>query len=167
MALCKADFASGIDRIVKVQQVVAKITTIVAEQASQSDPSLHALTESFEALLSDHKDEYSALSLDEVLVGAIAQVVSLDNTPESSNRSQLRRTFSEWQPFDISTDILLSSLKQWRKAYNLPRGDDQATLSLPGSSSDGGMNGHAEREATAWESLLWNLWLPKVRAAIK
>lgn len=48
----------------------------MASQAAQPDPSLGPLAPSFEALLGEYKDEYLAMDLDEVVVGALAQVVS-------------------------------------------------------------------------------------------
>lgn len=50
--------------------------------------------------------------------------------------------------------MLLATLKPWRKAFklNIDDTDDESS---------------SERRMTAWESLLWNRWLPKVRSAIK
>jgi tuftelin-interacting protein 11 len=60
-----------------VQSLVTRIATVSAQQSSHTVPSLSALTEDFNSLLSDYKDEYLSLALDEVVVGAIAQVVSV------------------------------------------------------------------------------------------
>lgn len=81
----------------------------------------------------------------------------------------MRREFAEWQPFNVSSDILLSSLKQWRQAYNLPRSDDHDSeaLIINGSSRNGAAAVETERVMTPWEGLLWSLWLPKVRSGIK
>ena len=81
----------------------------------------------------------------------------------------MRRCFNEWQPFDASSDRLLSSLKQWRKAYNLPRTnvDDAKGLVNGGTDLNEANGSEGQRVMTAWESLLWDLWLPKVRSGIK
>ncbi|ORY26267.1 GC-rich sequence DNA-binding factor-like protein-domain-containing protein [Naematelia encephala] len=144
------DTERRIERIQKIQATTAAISRIAAEQATLSDPSLSSLTEHFETLLA-FPEEYAAFGLDEVIVGSIAQV--------------LRKAFLDWHPFDVSSDILLSSLKTWRKAYNLPRREGDAAMTTSGA----GLNSEhvdGERGMTAWESLLWSLWLPKVRSAI-
>jgi tuftelin-interacting protein 11 len=81
----------------------------------------------------------------------------------------MRSPFADWQPFDVSSDVLLTSLKPWRKAYNLPRddADDSQALIVSDVHGDGVHDGESQRSMTAWEGLLWSLWLPKVRAAIK
>ena len=108
------------------------------------------------------------MGMDEVIVGAIASVVSWD-APRFLLKLipvQMRRPFAEWQPFDLSSDALLSSLKQWKKAYNLPTTSDDQALIVNGHDAPRHLNG-VERVMTPWESLLWNIWLPKVRSAIK
>ena len=113
------------------------------------------MTASFEALLGDFKAEYVKLDLDDVVVGALAQVVS-DASFVNLRRAdaQMRQAFADWDPFDVSSDALLSTLKQWRRAYRLPAEGEPASM-------DQG------RGMTAWESLLWALWLPKVRSSVK
>ena len=66
---------SGISRIRSIQSIITDISSIASEQAVTSDPTLHPLTVHFDSLLHDFKDEYSSLALDEVIVGAIGQVV--------------------------------------------------------------------------------------------
>jgi hypothetical protein len=63
--------------LARVQILVETIANIAREQASHAEPSIAPLTDSFNELLNDFADEYEALDLDEVVVGALAQVVSL------------------------------------------------------------------------------------------
>ncbi|KAK6904434.1 hypothetical protein I204_06962 [Kwoniella mangroviensis CBS 8886] len=151
------DTDKRLTRISQIQALVENVSNIAASQSVAANPSLAPLTESFNALINDYGDEYKSQSLDDVVVAAIAQVQ--------------RRAFSEWEPFDVSTDILLSSLKTWRKAYNLPRSNDPDEFALAVNSADGigraaRKQENGERPMSAWESLLWSLWLPKVRSAI-
>ncbi|EIW66866.1 hypothetical protein TREMEDRAFT_69868 [Tremella mesenterica DSM 1558] len=144
-------------RLERISTLIESITTKAAAQAAHADPSLARLTEDFGILLNDFKDEYVALGLDDVVVGAIAQI--------------LKRSLNTWQPFEVSSDVLLSSLKPWRHAFNLPRSDnDDAQALVPSDNSSNGVNGHniinGERDMSAWETLLWTAWLPKVRSAI-
>ncbi|WVQ81525.1 hypothetical protein IAT38_003649 [Cryptococcus sp. DSM 104549] len=143
-------------RLRQIQSLVETISTLATEQAASPTPSLAPLAESFNSLVNDYSDEYKLLGLDDVVVGAIGQI--------------LRDAFAEWQPFDVSADILLSSLKTWRKAYNLPKSDEDDALALAVNGE--GIEGqkqkqqNGDRVMTAWESLLWSLWLPKVRSSI-
>jgi tuftelin-interacting protein 11 len=134
-----------ITRLTAVQALVQTISILASGQSMQTHPSLLPLSESFNTLLDEYKAEYASEQLHEVVVGAIAQV--------------MRRPFADWEPFDPSSDILLSSLKTWKRAYNL--GTNDGSDRANGSSSGG-----ANRQMTAWESLIWTLWLPKVRSTI-
>lgn len=136
-----------IDRLTKVQETVSVISELATEQSTQAHPSLAPLSDSFKLLLDEYKDEYASEQLDEVVVGAIAQV--------------MRRPFADWEPFDPSSDILLSSLKQWKRAYNLNPDDGKNESSTNGMRAD-----VPHRQMTAWESVIWTLWLPKVRSTI-
>jgi tuftelin-interacting protein 11 len=131
-ARVKLDAAAGdIKRIEAIQAAVEDVAAAAEAEARKGGTSLAGLDAPFEVLLSN-KAEYVELSLDDVVVAAIDQV--------------LGRTLAAWDPFDISSDALLAALKPWRRAFNLD------------SASTGTM--------TAWESLLWNRWLPKVRSAM-
>lgn len=133
------DAAENLRRLQRVHSLVSEIASISERTAKSDVASLEPLVEPFNRLLSEFKDEYSRLSLDDVVVGAIDLV--------------LKPTLSSWQPFDVSSDALLSSLKPWRKALKI-------STEAAGNPSD------ADREMTAWESLLWYRWLPKVRSTI-
>lgn len=124
-----------------VQSSVDEISAISQRQVVEGSTSLLHLEESFNRLLIKHEKEYRSLGLDDVIVGAIDLV--------------LRKPFAHWQPFDVSSDALLSILKPWKQAFNL----EQETTSHS-------LNEASERSMTAWESLLWQRWLPKVRSAI-
>lgn len=142
----------GIARLEQIQSHVAEIASLATAQAQQASPSLVPFQAAFDALLQGFKEEYVKLDLDDVLVGAIGQVVSRTSGIRADTKT--RTAFAEWQPFDVSSDVLLSSLKTWKHAYRLPTSESEV-------SRDQG------RGMTAWESLLWAFWLPKVRAAIK
>ncbi|OXH30890.1 tuftelin-interacting protein 11 [Cryptococcus neoformans] len=154
----KAEEASiKISRLKEIQEIVDTISHITTQQTTSSTPSLAPLFSSFELLLHKFREEYQSLKLDDVIVGAIGQI--------------LRNAFTEWRPFDVSSNVLLSSLKTWRRAYNLPEIIDNdttvATLSLEEKvATVNKIDTGGERVMTAWESLIWHLWVPKVRSAI-
>lgn len=133
--------AKEIERLQQLRSIVETISAATADDSARKDGSLHHLEESFNKLTVGYQDLYTSMGLDDVVVGSIGQV--------------LRPAFAAWEPFAISSDALLSTLKPWRKAFNLPSEDDESEQSSS-----------AERVMTAWESLLWHRWLPKVRSAI-
>ncbi|BEJ14771.1 hypothetical protein CspHIS471_0405380 [Cutaneotrichosporon sp. HIS471] len=124
-----------------VQSSLNTISTISQREVSEEPLSLRPLEDAFNRLLIDHDKEYRLLGLDDVVVGAIDVV--------------LRKPFAQWQPFDVSADALLSTLKPWKKAFN-----------LEGTTPPDAPDETSNRSMTAWESLLWHRWLPKVRSAI-
>ncbi|KIR70204.1 tuftelin-interacting protein 11 [Cryptococcus deuterogattii CA1014] len=90
---------------------------------------------------------------------------------EEISRAKAEEASTKWRPFDVSSDVLLSSLKTWKKAYNLPETIDNdtvvATLSLEDKNTTvDRVDAGGERVMTAWESLIWHQWVPKVRSAI-
>lgn len=133
------DATENLRRLSQVRGLISEIDSKTYDVASSGTPSLEPLSAPFNRLLTDFKDEYARLSLDDVVVAAIDAV--------------LKPSFTTWQPFDVSSDVLLSTLKPWRKAFKL------AVEDTPDSAS-------ADQEMTAWESLLWHRWLPKVRSTI-
>lgn len=56
---------------------ISNISTLTTTQVVQLSPSLAPLTASFDALLDQYEDDYLSMQLDDVIVGAIAQIVSL------------------------------------------------------------------------------------------
>jgi hypothetical protein len=65
-----------VNKLEQIQEIIEEIRSVAATQASQANPSLLPLSGLFERLLEQHKDDYTALDLDDVVVGAIAQIVS-------------------------------------------------------------------------------------------
>lgn len=160
----------GISRLERIQECVSAIAAVSDDRKpGSSSDILGGLTESFTSLLS-FKEEYRTMALDEVVVGAIAQTVSWTCAPNIKKLNlQTKQSFADWDPLDISSDSLLLALKRWRHAYNLPRSDtdDSGTLVTSTQAANGAGLAHTERVMTPWESLLWSLWLPRVRSSIK
>lgn len=71
------DLADGTElkKLARIQVLVETISMLAKEQASNAEPSIVPLADSFNELLDKFGDEYGSLDLDEVIVGALAQVV--------------------------------------------------------------------------------------------
>lgn len=65
----------------RIEACVQTVSTAVSEQVKSSSTSLDALSQSFMDMLS-FKTEYEEMSLDEVIVAAIAQIVSTRHMPK-------------------------------------------------------------------------------------
>lgn len=166
---CRAD-SVGVARLERIQEYVATISGLAWKPRSDAEDPLASLSESFTSLLS-FKEEYRTMALDEVVVAAIAQTVSCRKTWQivAKLTVQMKQDFADWDPLDISSDSLLLALKRWRDAYNLRRSESDESKALVASTgpTNGTFAAQVERVMTPWESLLWTLWLPRVRSSIK
>ena len=166
--------------------VVQELSTLISAYDDRPvTEQLAIFGESFDNLLSTATgEEYEVYRLDEVVVGAIAPTVSTDQTPLPSRvigskaadfvayfpHKQMKRAWSEWNPLESPT-AHLDDLKKWRRMYRLQKRDasedDARQVDLFGAASYGSSTGiTSQRTMTAFESLLWTLWLPRVRSAI-
>ena len=64
-----------IARLERINDIIADISQRATEEAMKANPKLQSLASGFDTLLDEYKAEYAALALDEVVVGAISQVV--------------------------------------------------------------------------------------------
>lgn len=65
-----------ISRLKEIQEIVDTISHVTTQQTVSSTPSLAPLSNSFELLIHKFQEEYQSLKLDDVIVGAIGQIVS-------------------------------------------------------------------------------------------
>ncbi|KDQ13045.1 hypothetical protein BOTBODRAFT_112065 [Botryobasidium botryosum FD-172 SS1] len=134
-----AEEAELISRLQKVHLVVEDISVTAKEAASLYEASLQSFTPHFEKLYGEYSKEYDAYGLDEIVVAAIVPV--------------FRRSVSAWDPLKDPTE-LADVLRQWKKILKV------TVVKDPGSQLS------LSSVMTPFESLLWNVWLPKVRSAI-
>ena len=91
-------------------------------------------------------------------------------TANSSTRlinGQMRTAWSEWEPLQ-QPELYLKELKRWKKAFRLENtsaGSGAMEVDLFENSKAFGKR--RTPEMTAFEALIWNYWLPRVRSAIK
>lgn len=156
------DFAE-IARLETITAATADVQKISAslryDERSISDQ-LALFADSFANLLNTATQaEYDQYRLDEVVVGAIAPIMK-----------------TAWADWDVLAQPMahLEDLRQWRKAYRLQKRDTDADASLQvdlfGTAANYGAaraNGKsAQRSMAAFESMLWTLWMPRIRSAI-
>ncbi|GAA5976090.1 hypothetical protein JCM10908_005383 [Rhodotorula pacifica] len=116
----------------------------------------------FDQLLGEFANEYEELGLDEVVVGAIAPI--------------LRRLWQSWDPLSAPTHTV-SQLKKFRKLFLI---DKHNPSSRSAASTDldiyaqqvraeedaEARRRQAERQMSPYETLMWTVWLPKIRSSI-
>ena len=79
---------------------------------------------------------------------------------------QVKRLLVDWRP--LEEDGILPALWKWRKAFRLAAApNDEGSVDVYGRPSSRERKAEEDREMTPYESLIWNVWLPRVRSAIK
>ncbi|KAG9022220.1 hypothetical protein FS837_006526 [Tulasnella sp. UAMH 9824] len=146
------DEAELIQRLQKVHIIVDDINSKAKEAAGLYEPTLQPFAPSVTSLIHDYSPEYEKYKLDDIVVAAIAPVV--------------RRLLTQWQPLEDPT-FLTGELRAWKPALRtsaVPREDSQVVL-YGGFKADVAKK-KEELVMTPYESLLWNVWLPKIRSCI-
>lgn len=173
-----------IARLQALQTMIAEISEISkAESSVQASGSVNPRLEAFDPvvdrLVFEFGNEFEALGLDEVVVGAIAPAVSLPTLrsrprvdcvtltdPPGVLLAQVKRLLVDWRP--LEEDGILPVLWKWRKAFRLAAAsNDEGSVDVYGRPSSRERQAEKDREMTPYESLIWNVWLPRVRSAIK
>jgi tuftelin-interacting protein 11 len=108
-------------RLQQVHLVVDDIESQAKEMKSSYDVSLEPFSVSFEKLIGLYPNEFDRYRLDEVVVAAIAPVVS-DIWQYTSTTahflSQVRRMLTQWHPLEDPT-AFVSNFRLWRKALRM------------------------------------------------
>ncbi|KZT59459.1 TFP11-domain-containing protein [Calocera cornea HHB12733] len=145
--------AELIARLQRIRIVVDQIAEDAREIASTYEPSLDPFEKSFETLLNEFSADYEKFGLDEIIVGAMTPVV--------------KRMVANWDPL-ADPETLSQPLQRWKSAFRLrPARPPDTQVQLHDRFSR--KPSQVEEKAsvmTAYESLIWNVWLPRVRSSI-
>lgn len=147
------DEAQLIARLQQIQVVANEINAKAKELAIASQVSLDPLSPLFYTLSSQYAVEVDRYRLDEIAVAAIAPLV--------------RRLVNEWSPME-SPSAFIATFRNWRALLKV-RGEEQPPdnqVDIFGTRTLAASAPAIEKPMTPFESLLWNVWLPKVRTAI-
>ncbi|KAH9818745.1 GC-rich sequence DNA-binding factor-like protein-domain-containing protein [Melampsora americana] len=124
---------------------------------------LEQFDESFNELLEflqdDQRVEYEDLNLDEIVVSALAPI--------------LRRVWQNWDVLQ-QPNLSVPELKRFKKCFRLEhdlKSSHRADSNVMTSSMDFDYENatrdiNANRKMTAYESLIWNDWVPKIRSTV-
>lgn len=159
------DFTLAHTGIARLQQLTKVATAIQQHSTSLAydDRPLQEQMQTFSDLFSQllnvaTEDEYQQYRLDEVIVAALAPL--------------LKRAWQEWDVLSEPT-LYLAELKKWKKAFRCRqrRSDTSNAVGLFGSYSSAKptsplMTPMNDPKMTAFEVLLWTMWMPRVRSAI-
>ncbi|KAG6832255.1 hypothetical protein H0H87_002151 [Tephrocybe sp. NHM501043] len=139
-----ADEAELIERLQKVQLVANDINSKSKELSSMYEVSLEPFSPLFYGLVDQFSREMERYRLDEIIVAAIAPIV--------------RRMVASWNPLE-DPNAFVSTFRTWRRALRVNTEETPVETQVD-------VYGTTERKMTPFESLLWNVWLPKVRTCI-
>ncbi|KAJ9124319.1 hypothetical protein QFC22_001119 [Naganishia vaughanmartiniae] len=141
-------------RLQSIHAITQHISSLATDLSpmDEEDP-LNKFEDDFTKLIEEFRAEYDEYDLDEVLVGAISQA--------------LAPLFRDFEPLKGSP-VLLRSLQRWKRAYRYSETDRSESRSLEayGATHSANENGSQAGVMTPFESLIYHLWLPKVRSAI-
>ncbi|KAG5350269.1 hypothetical protein C0989_011837 [Termitomyces sp. Mn162] len=148
-----ADEAELIERLQKVQLVANDINAVAKELSSMYEATLEPFSSLFYGLVDQFSHEFERYRLDEIVVAAIAPIV--------------RRMVASWNPLEDPT-AFVSTFRTWRRALrvNTEEPPPELQVDVYGSKIVQAPLTSIERPMTPFESLLWNVWLPKVRTCI-
>jgi tuftelin-interacting protein 11 len=140
-----------ISRLQQMSLVVDEINTKSRELASVYEATLDDFSPLFSNLL-QFPTEFCRHRLDEIVVAAIAPTI--------------RRMVAQWNPL-VDPSTLVSTFRTWKQALkvNTAEQSPQTQVSLYGAGVVVAVP-VVEQPMTPFESLLWNVWLPKVRTSI-
>ncbi|KAF8906195.1 GC-rich sequence DNA-binding factor-like protein-domain-containing protein [Gymnopilus junonius] len=147
------DEAEMIARLQRIQLVANDINEKAKEISSLYEVSLEPFSPSVTTLIHDYSSEYEKYGLDDIVVGAIAPV--------------MRRMVANWNPLE-DPSLFLPTLRSWRRALKINDEEPKVNTSVDvyGTVTTVTSPVNLERPMTPFESLLWNVWLPKVRTSI-
>lgn len=137
-----------------MQIIAEEINGLSNAVASDYDATLDPFSPALFRLVADYPAEFDRYRLDEIVVAAIAPLV--------------RRQVTHWRPLEDPM-FILATLRTWKKALRLDISDEtgmQVDQYGPTRSAIAPNASPIERMMTPFESLLWNVWLPKVRSCI-
>ncbi|KAF8347814.1 GC-rich sequence DNA-binding factor-like protein-domain-containing protein [Amanita rubescens] len=148
------DEAELISRLQQVSLVVNDIQSLSQELSSVYEISLEPFTPYVYKLVSQFSDEFDKCQLDEIIVAAIAPFV--------------RRMVANWNPLQ-DPSAFASTFRSWRRALRIKTAEDKppsTQLDVFGREVPATSDPEDHAFMTPFESLLWTVWLPKVRTAI-
>jgi hypothetical protein len=140
----------GIQKLKEIQEIVKRMEQISRE----ADPEEFMVPKSFEVfdplvdtLTGLYPDEYAEYSLDEVVVGAIAQSVcnfvlfasvSVQYAELDAICLQLRRAWMTWDPLREPA-MFVNELKKWKEAFRIqpPHAEDDGQMDIDGFARNG------------------------------
>ncbi|KAH7914611.1 TFP11-domain-containing protein [Hygrophoropsis aurantiaca] len=147
-----ADEADLISRLQQVTLTVDEISSRAKELASVYEATLDSFSPLFSKLLLEFPVEFQRYRLDEIVVAAIAPIV--------------RRIIAQWNPLEDPFG-LIATFRTWKQALKINNVEEapQTQVDVYGTKTVLAPV-QIEQPMTPFESLLWNIWLPKVRSCI-
>ncbi|KZT25280.1 TFP11-domain-containing protein [Neolentinus lepideus HHB14362 ss-1] len=145
--------AELIERLQQVHLVAEDINTQAKDLSSVYEASLDAFSPLFEKLFSLFPKEFDKYNLDEIVVAAIAPI--------------FRRMLTQWRPLEDPA-AFTPIFRAWRSALKIRTAEEKPKnqLDVYGSRALTVSATPVEKSMTPFESLLWSVWLPKVRSVI-
>ena len=148
-----------IERLKKIEEIADSLNNAAKEASILSNPIIDLFTEPILYLISTYPDEYKQYKLDELVIGAITPTV--------------KDLLNDWNPLHDELNWL-SEFKKWKKAFIMNETEEekqqkQLIKSKHDEDFEPSQSNNKDNEQlimTPYESLIWNCWLPRVRASL-
>ncbi|EJD51791.1 TFP11-domain-containing protein [Auricularia subglabra TFB-10046 SS5] len=148
-----ADEAQLIARLQNIHLIVDDISSKSQQASSDYEPSFDTFTPGFSRLVEEYPKEYTSYHLDHIVVASVAPAV--------------RRDLASWHPLEEPSK-LTAVFAQWQPALKMtiPEAPKTDVGMYSGISVIPSKPIETDLPMTAYDSLLWNAWLPKVRSSL-
>ncbi|KIY71893.1 TFP11-domain-containing protein [Cylindrobasidium torrendii FP15055 ss-10] len=140
-----------IARLQQIQLVTNELQATAKNLSSSYEPALESFDPLIERLLRDFGREFAVYHLDQIIVGAIAPVA--------------RRLLQQWNPLQ-NPGYLVDILGKWTGALPVSQAPKEETQVDAFGAPTYKSPADSQCPMSPFDSLLWNVWLPKVRSAI-
>lgn len=146
-----------IERMKAIEGVISELEKVNKEAAVLSTPILDLFTTPIMTLLG-YGSEYETYRLDEVVVGAI--------TPT------FKKLVGQWEPLSEDKTNWIVEMRRWRKALIMNPSPNEKTSVVRRVDMDADFKPQAPSThnmpfmMTPYESMVWHVWLPRLRTAL-
>ncbi|CAG8601989.1 7275_t:CDS:2 [Ambispora leptoticha] len=146
--------ANKIKRLEEIMGILKDCERFSLSSEDQDFSSLQDMYQAFNKLQTEYEEEYSLYGLDSAVVAIITPLI--------------KKSITTWDPLnDPTTTHWLEMIKKWRRLLkmNVPINNDNS-YDLNGDRLGFTKNTINSTTMTPYESMMYNIWLPKVRSAI-
>ncbi|CAG8655416.1 10587_t:CDS:10 [Acaulospora morrowiae] len=140
------DEAIRINRLGEMISIIKDCNELLTNALSVDSPELHIFSDHFRRLQTEYLDEFITYGLDSAVVSIISPV--------------FKRYLANWDPLE-NPKLGIHEFQQWNSLFKITKTPPKNNLKNYNDASNS-----SELTMTPYESMMYSVWLPKVRSAI-